>query len=244
MQLHHAALALTALLASAGCGPAQGGGATVPAQAQPRFPAPGRPVGAIVSDRWSTPAMRDAAGEVPQIVRLLGIRPGMRIADIGAGDGYDSLRLAKVVGPSGRIVAQDLSPAYLGKLADEARRQGLTNIETVVGQPDDPRLPAASLDAAIMVHMYHEIAQPYAFLSRLAPALRAGGRVGVEELDRPTGRHGTPPALLRCEFEAVGYRHLSTTTLTGGLGYLAIFQAPGPAQRTQPSAIRPCHAAP
>lgn len=240
MPLRQIAVALVTLFAGAGCGPAGGGSAVARADVQAVFPAAARPVAAIVSDRWSTPAMRDAAREVSQITSLLGIKRGMRVGDLGAGEGYDSLRLARVVGPTGRIVAQDVSAAYLAKLSAEARRQGLGNVETVVGQPDDPKLQAGSLDAAIMVHMYHEIAQPYAFLYRLAPALRTHGRVGVEELDRPTGQHGTPPDLLRCEFAAVGYRHVSTTPLSGGLGYFAIFEAPSPDRLVKPAAIRPC----
>ena len=88
--------------------------------------------------------------------------------------------------------------------------------------------------------MYHEIAHPYAFLYNLAGSLKPGARVGVEELDRPTPDHGTPPALLRCEFEAVGYRELSVAALQGGLGYFAVFaapQTPPPPQR-----IRACRA--
>jgi predicted methyltransferase len=231
--------ALTAALALCACKPAGAELRRGPTTTQ-AFPAPARPVADIVSDSWATPQMRDAAGEVPQIVHLLGLKPGMRVADIGAGEGYDSLRLARVLGPKGQVVAQDVTAAYLDKLQAQARRQGLANIRTVVGKPDDPALGADTLDAAIMVHMYHEIAQPYAFLHRLAPALKAGGRVGVEELDRPTNRHGTPPALLRCEWEAVGYRQVSVSQLQGGLGYFAVFEAPTPDRLTQPSAIKPC----
>ena len=87
--------------------------------------------------------------------------------------------------------------------------------------------------------MYHEVAQPYAFLYNLASALKPGGRVAVVDVDRPTAEHGTPKALLRCEFAAVGYRLVSMADLEGeGLGYLAVFEPP--AQRPEPRSIRPC----
>ena len=91
-----------------------------------------------------------------------------------------------------------------------------------------------------MVHMYHEIAQPYAFLYNLAPALKPGALVGVVDLDAKTSEHGTPPDLLRCEFAAIGYRQLAFHALKGSPAYLAIFAAPAAADRNAPTAIVPC----
>jgi hypothetical protein len=88
--------------------------------------------------------------------------------------------------------------------------------------------------------MYHEIAQPYAFLYNLAPALKRGAPVGIVDLDRPVGQHGTPPELLRCELAAVGYREMAFHALTGDAGYLAIFSPPAPAERPKPEALPPC----
>src|SRR5690606_11950395 len=109
-------------------------------------------------------------------------------------------------------------------------------------RPDDPRLPAGAIDRAILVHMYHEIEQPYALLWNLVPAMKPGARVGVIDMDRPTPNHGTPPALLRCEFEAVGYRETSFRELDGGGGYIAVFEPPTVANRPRPEAIKPCRA--
>src|SRR5258708_12148108 len=95
-----------------------------------------------------------------------------------------------------------------------------------LGEPHDPRLPASSLDAAILVHMYHEIAQPYAFLYNLAPALKAGARVGIVDLERPTSAHGTPINLLRCELTAVRSHQIATSHLPHALGYLPHFSPP------------------
>jgi len=162
----------------------------------------------------------------------------MVVGDIGAGAGYHTVRLSQLVGPSGTVVAQDVREDYLTGLAKRVQQLKLTNVKMALGEPHDPRLPAATLDAAVLVHMYHEIAEPYAFLYNLVPALKPGARVGVVDLDRPTPQHGTPPELLRCELAAVGYRELSFHKLTGDAGYLAIFEPP--IKRPRPSAIVPC----
>jgi hypothetical protein len=89
----------------------------------------------------------------------------------------------------------------------------LQNVVITLGEPHDPRLPADSLDMAILVHMYHEIAQPYGLLYNLVPALKSGARVGVVDAYGPPSEHGTPPNLLRCELAAVGYREISLDRL-------------------------------
>jgi SAM-dependent methyltransferase len=208
-----------------------------PAQA---FPSPGRPVADIVSPTRSQEAKRDANDESGQIVRLMGIKPGMTVGDIGAGSGYHAIRLAKVIGKSGIVIAQDVKREYLAQLTGHIGRQNIQNVRLALGEPHDPRLPPGSLDAAILVHMYHEVAQPYAFLYNLAPALKAGARVGIVDLDKPTSGHGTPPDLLRCELSAVGYREVAFHRLAGDAGYLAIFEAPPAARRKQPGEIIPC----
>ena len=204
------------------------------------FPAPARPVAHIVSPSWGDADERDKSGEVREIAARLRLKPGMTVADIGAGSGYDTLRLARVVGPSGRVIAEDVTPDYLKALAGRVREERLTNVAFDLGDAQDARLPSRSIDAAIMVHMYHEITQPYVLLYNLADALKPGGRVGVEELDRPTGSHGTPPALLTCEFKAVGYRRIELKPLPGALGYFAVFAPPQPSQRPEPASIKPC----
>jgi predicted methyltransferase len=206
------------------------------------FPAPDRPVASIVAPTWSSGPDRDQADESGQLIRGLGIRKGMAVADIGAGSGYHTLRLSPAVGPTGTVYAEDIVEDYLAGLRREAERRKLKNIKIVVGKPDDPKLAPGSVDRVILVHMYHEIANPYGLLWRLAPALKPGGRVGVIDLDRPTERHGTSPALVACEFEAVGYRQVEFRPLEGGVGYLAIFEPPAPGGRPKPEDIQPCKA--
>jgi hypothetical protein len=88
--------------------------------------------------------------------------------------------------------------------------------------------------------MYHEIAQPYALLYNLIPALKPGARVGIVDAFRPTSEHGTPPSLLRCELSVVGYREISFDRLTGSDAYLAVFAPPSVASRTRPEAMVAC----
>ena len=202
------------------------------------FPAAARPVAPIISPTWGDSRQRDAAHEVEQIVARLKLHAGQTVGDLGAGQGYDTVRLAGVLGPGGRVIAEDVDPRALQTLAAAAQQKRLSNIVIALGEPQDPRLPPRTLDAAILVHMYHEIAHPYAFLYNLAGAMRPGARVGVEELDRPTPAHGTPPALLRCEFAAVGYREISLAALKGDLGYFAVFAAPS--SPPTPQRIRAC----
>lgn len=202
------------------------------------FPKPDRPVSAIVSDRWSDEDSRDDAGEAERVMGLLAIRPGMTVADIGAGSGYYTVRLARRVGPTGQVIAEDIMPDYLRRLRARVSREGLRNVRFTLGQPHDPKLPAASIDVALLVHMYHEIEQPFGLLWHLRASLRPGGRVAISDSERPTGRHGTPPSLLRCELAVVGYREIAFHELGNAGGYLAVFEAAGP--RPEPAAIRGC----
>jgi hypothetical protein len=103
-------------------------------------------------------------------------------------------------------------------------------------------LPAGTVDIAILVHMYHEIAQPYALLYNLVPALKPDARVGIVDAFKPTSKHGTPPALLRCELAAVGYREIRLDRLKGSDAYLATFAPPSVAGRPRPEAMVACKA--
>jgi SAM-dependent methyltransferase len=205
------------------------------------FPAADRPVASIVSSRWSNEEERDRLNEAGAVMDGARIKPGMTVADIGAGEGYYTIRLAARVGEDGRVLAEDIMPATRDALAERVARQRLENVSVRLGRPADPRLPANSFDRVLMVHMYHEIAQPYEFLWRMRPSLRQDGLVVVVDADRSTQNHGTPPALLRCEFAAVGYRQVSFEKMPSAGGYLATFRPEGP--RPAPAAIRPCRLA-
>lgn len=227
------------LVALAGPAFGQAPGQPVPAGVPAsRFPAPVRPVASIVSDQWATEDSRERVGEAKTVMDLLGIGPGMSVADIGAGSGYYTVRLSARVGPEGRVLAQDIVPRYLDGLRRRVAREGLRNVAVSQGEPHDPLLPPGSVDVALLVHMYHEVEQPFGLLYNLLPALRPGARVAILDTVRPTPQHGTPPPLLRCELAAVGYKEVAFHPLEKGAEYLAVF-AP-PERALAPEAIRPC----
>ena len=193
----------------------------------------------IVTDRWWEEERRDEAGEAARVRALMGFGPGDVVADVGAGSGYHTVRLAPALEPGGRVLAQDVAPDYLEDLRGRLEAEGIGNVDLVLGDAHDPRIAPGTLDGAILVHMYHEIAQPYGLLYNLVPALREGARVGVVDLDRPTARHGTPLGLLECEFGQVGYALLETHDL-GAVGYLAVFEPPASDARPAPEAMTAC----
>jgi ubiquinone/menaquinone biosynthesis C-methylase UbiE len=202
------------------------------------FPKADRPVSAPAGSQFSTEQARDDRNEAMTVMDLAKIRPGMRVADIGAGEGYYTVRLAERVGPEGRVVAEDIDPDAMARLANRIGRDRLDNAYTRVGTADDPKLPANSFDRIFMVHMYHEVEEPYAFLWRLRPALRPGGQVIVVDVDRPTTRHGIAPQLLFCEFAAVGFKLVEFVRKPELAGYYAQFTAEG--KRPEPDEIKPC----
>ena len=205
-----------------------------------RFPVPARPVAPIISDRWANEDQRERVGEAARVMDFLQIRPGMSVADIGAGNGYYATRLSRRVGPTGRVLAQDVVPSYLAALQRRVADEGLANVQVGLGEAHDPRLPPASVDLALMVHMYHEIQQPFGLLENLLPALRPGARVAILDTTRVTQEHGTPPRLLDCELQAVGFRRVATLPLEGGTEYLAVFEPP--AHAPAPESVKPCPA--
>lgn len=221
--------ALCLALAMAGC------------RAEPahdRFPAAGRDVAPIVSDQFSTEDARDRLGEAEEVMRLAGVAKGMSVADIGAGEGYYTVRLSPAVGRTGRVLAQDIVPDTRDRLAQRVQREGLDNVSVRLGRPDNPGLPPASFDRIFLIHMYHEVTSPYAFLWHLREGLSAGGEVVVVDANRPVRRHGMPPDELRCEMAALGLDPVSRTTLSGGEAYFMTFRIARP--RPAPGQIQPC----
>ena len=202
------------------------------------FPKADRPVSPTVSIRYASEEARDRANEANEVMDRAGIQPGMTVADIGAGEGYYTVRLAKRVGSKGRVLAEDIMPEVIDALGQRINREAWDNVSVRLGLPDDPRLPENSFDRILMVHMYHEIDEPYAFLWNLRPALKPDGEVIVVDAMRPTSEHGTPTRLLTCEFASVGYQliHLDPRPEVGG--YVARFRVSG--ARPKPERIRPC----
>lgn len=198
----------------------------IPAQGQLAFPRPERPVAKIVSPAYSDEKTRDSKGEAERVIDRIGVTPGTRVADIGAGAGYYTVRLARRLSSSAAIYAQDVKPEYLTQLEARLEKEGIRGVRFVLGMVNDPKLPPNAVDIALVSHVYHEIENPYEFFYRLRPALAPDGRVAIIDVDRPTRDHGTSPALLRCELEALGYRQIDFISLAPADGYLAIFSLP------------------
>ena len=224
-----AAAAAAALLALAACR-AQ--------PSEPRFPAAHRDVAPIVGGTFSTEDARDRAGEAEEVMELAGVKPGMSVADVGAGEGYYTVRLARVVGPKGRVLAEDIIPEVRDELSDRIQRERLDNVAVKLGTADNPMLPDASFDRVFLVHMYHEVSSPYAFLWHLREGVKPTGLVIVVDSNRPVKQHGMPPAELKCEFAALGLEPVKFSVLTGGDVYLMAFRLARP--RPAPDKIRPC----
>ena len=205
---------------------------------QSEFPAANRDVAPIVDDSFSTEDARDRVGEAEAVIAFAGVAPGMSVADIGAGEGYYTVRLSRAVGPEGRVLAQDIVPATRDRLALRANRENLDNVSVRLGLPEDPRLPPGSFDRIFLVHMYHEVDRPYEFLWHLRQGLKPGGLVVVVDANRPVKRHGTPPALLDCEFASLGLARVGSAPLDAADSYMALFRVAAPLP--PPAAIKPC----
>ena len=223
------ALALALILVVAGCRQQP---------AQPHFPSPHRDVAPIVGDAFSTEDARDRVGEAEEVMELAGVKPGMSVADVGAGEGYYTVRLAPIVGPKGRVLAEDILPQVRDALSDRVQRENLENVAVKLGAPDNPMLPAQSFDRVFLVHMYHEVQSPYAFLWHLRDAVRPDGRVVVVDADRPVAHHGMPPEQLKCEFAALGMELVKFQMLSSGEVYFASFRVARP--KPAPEQIVPC----
>jgi ubiquinone/menaquinone biosynthesis C-methylase UbiE len=204
------------------------------------FPKPQRPVSPITSASYSNEDARDSVREAQTVMDLADIAAGMYVADIGAGEGYYTVRLAPLVGRRGRVLAEDIVPETITALANRVTREDLHNVAVKLGRPNDPLLPDGSFDRVFMIHMYHEIQLPSEFLWNLRADLKKHGRVVVVDADRPTDRHGTPPRMLICEFAAIGYQLTRFERLRDSESYFAQFEPSGP--RPEPKDIRTCPA--
>jgi len=145
-------------------------------------------------------------------LRLLRIRKGATVADIGAGSGYITIRMAKIVGPMGKVYASDIQQGMLELLQQNVSKAKLDNVIPVLGAIDDPKLPADSLDLAIMVDVYHEFSEPQKMLQRIREALKADGRLVLLEYRAEDANvpilpdHKMTKAQVKQEVEHEGFR--------------------------------------
>lgn len=137
---------------------------------------------------------REAYQRPDQVMDALGIGDGSVVADLGAGGGWFTVRLARRVGPNGIVYAEDIQPQMIEAIQRRVSREGLQNVSTVLGSADNPTLPENRLDAALMVDSYHEVEDTHALLTNIKRALKPGGRLGIIGF-RTDGGGGPGPAL-------------------------------------------------
>ena len=169
---------------------------------------------------------RDKRLQIDRVMDLLNIKPGSTVADIGAGGGWFSVRAARRVAPNGRVIAEEINPKAIASIQQRAKREHLINIETLLGTPDDPKLAPGSLDAALMLKVYHEIAHPPLVLASLRAALKPGARFGIIDRHGNGADHGLNEPIVRAEVEAAGFRQVGRYDFTkaDGQDYFLIFE--------------------
>ncbi len=145
-----------------------------------------------VASRAREEAVRERAEKIPEMLALAGIGPGSQVADVGAGTGFLTVRLARLVGPTGRVYAEDIEPRALTVLRERVREEKLDNVEIIQGTADDPKLPRDALDAIVILKAYHEMTAPSSMLARIRDAMKPAGRlVMVEPTTRASGLNRT-----------------------------------------------------
>ena len=147
---------------------------------QSTHPLTGRHIANVMGFRgadWLERPERESEENVEGALDAIGLKPGMTVAEVGAGTGYVALRMAKRVSPGGRVYANDLQPEMLGLLRENAAKAGITNVQTVQGSETDPKLPDGQIDLIILVDVYHEFSQPQKMLQGIRRALKPDGRL-------------------------------------------------------------------
>jgi ubiquinone/menaquinone biosynthesis C-methylase UbiE len=157
---------------------------------------------------------RDQRLQIDRVMDLLNLKPGSTIADIGAGGGWFSVRAARRVAPNGRVIAEDINPKAIAYIEQRAQREHLANIEALLGTADDPKLAPNSIDAALMLKVYHEIAHPQLVLAHLHIALKPAARFGIIDRNGNGSDHGLNEPLVRAEVERAGFHQIARYDFT------------------------------
>jgi ubiquinone/menaquinone biosynthesis C-methylase UbiE len=184
---------------------------------------------------------RDAWQQPSRIMDALGIGDGSVVADIGAGGGWFTIRLARRVGPNGIVYAEDVQPQMMEAIERRVQREGLRNVRLVLGTVDDPRLPEGRLDAVLIVDAYHEMENRVTVLRNVARALKPNGRLGIVDFRVDGGGPGPAledriaPERVVTEAQNAGLRTISHETFLP-FQYLLVFGRPSPAS---PPSARP-----
>ena len=182
---------------------------------QGEHPVTGRKIANVMGMRgadWLERPEREREENPEGALDAIGLRPGMVVADVGAGIGYMSIRMARRVGPSGKIYANDIQPEMLSRLRQNATAAGITNIVTIQGEEADPKLPKSRFDLVLLADVYHEFSKPREMIDKIRDALKPDGRLVLleyrkEDPDIPIlEEHKMSVAQVKAELEPQGFR--------------------------------------
>lgn len=166
---------------------------------------------------------REQRLQIDRVMDILGITSGRRVADIGAGSGWFTVRAAKRVGDAGTVYAVDINPDAIRYIDSRTQKENLNNVRTILGKPDNPLLPAI-VDAVLLLKTYHEVAQPVELLRNLRPSLRAGSKVGVIDRNGNGENHGVARDVVIREATEAGYQLLEQEDFVkDGMDYFLVF---------------------
>jgi ubiquinone/menaquinone biosynthesis C-methylase UbiE len=206
---------VTVRFAGAAAFVALGLAATLVAQATGVHPVSGRrfaPVMSADGADWLDRSERETEEAPDEALDIIGIKKGAVVADIGAGSGYMTVRMARRVGANGIVYANDIQQPMLELLDKRLKKAKITNVRAILGSPDDPKLPLESIEMALLVDVYHEFSQPQAMLRHLHDALKAGGRLVLLEYRKEDPsipirpEHKMSVAEAKMEVEAEGFK--------------------------------------
>ena len=207
----------------------------------------GRPIAEVMSylaADWLFRPEREQEERPEEMLDALGIQPGWTVADVGAGAGYTSLRLARRVGPEGLVLATDVQPQMLQMLRRNAQAAGIRNIRPILCTQTDPKLPAGQVDLALLVDVYHEMSDPEASLRGIRKALKPGGQLVLVEIRAEDPEvpikpeHKMTVAQVRKEIEPQGFRFVTVHDFLPWQ-HIIVFEKPKddqPAQAKEPPA--------
>ena len=170
---------------------------------------------------------RDKKLQIDRVMDLLGITAGKNVGDLGAGSGWFTVIASKRVGPTGAVIAEDINPLAIEYIGKRVKTAGIENVRTVLGMPDDPGFPPGSLDAVLMLKVYHEIAHPVTAMQKLRASLHPGAKVGIIDKNGNGTDHGVNQSVVVKEMGEAGYGLVGTYDFTkaDGEDYFLIFTA-------------------
>ncbi len=168
---------------------------------------------------------RDERLQINRVMDMLGIEPGKNVADIGAGSGWFTVRAARRVTGSGTVYAVDINPEAIQYIDRRAKKEHLQNIKTILSEPDDPQLPAASIDAVLLLKTYHEVAHPVVLLRNLRSSLKPGAKIGIIDRSGNGANHGVSKDVVVREAAQAGYelRDSQDFVKADGMDYFLVF---------------------